>query len=405
MKKILLLVIIFLALLILINQKDDDLSIEAEQLISKVSTPGESISYLYLLGFNANENTDPKKLGSALLEEYRKFDADKKYEINKDLESNVMPLPEGEFFCKAWEDSCLHTLFNSEIDTKKLQADHKVLVARSNIFHEFSEYKTLTKSSAYEQFPPFQYIMAAERIKVLIAIRTYQEGKVEQAILALEHQISQMRHSLELQDNLIGKLVFLIKLSEIIDVLSIITYKSEFKTKKIDQLKPSEKDFSIVSAREFGMSYNTFKELNRHPEFFQIGGNFPGWMSRTIYKPNMTRNAIVPIYSDLTRLSLLTPDQFTKEVEGGKKVTISTSKIRNYVGNVLITMSPEYETYVARFMDFEAKIVLFNHLHKGFDTAINPYYKGETPEVFENKVCFNGPLKDERFLRCLRTKI
>ncbi len=75
---------------------------------------------------------------------------------------------------------------------------------------------------------------------------------------------------------------------------------------------------------------------------------------------------------------------------------------------MLITISPEFDEYVARFSDFDAKLALFNQVHvfnRGLDSMNNPYYGPETPEHSDKKLCFSGPLEDKRSLRCLRVKI
>lgn len=408
MKKVLLLIIPLLAVLFFISQIDDNLSTEANSLIKRVTKAEESDSYLYLNGIYASENDEPKEVGRTILKEYRNQENNNSYEIVNYPESRKIPLPKGELFCSTWEDSCLDILFADDNNIGELLETHKILISRSNKFHEFSEYKTLTKPSVSEQLPPYQYILRAERLKVLNAILVYKKGNPEESIAALLNQFSDMRKSLALQDNLIGKLVFLMKLSDVIDISSVILSESNLKVGKIHSLSHDERDFDMVSARELAMSYYAFKELDRHPEIFQMGGNFPGLITRMVFKPNMTINAVVPIYLRLERLALLSPPEFVQEIENGRDIKISTSIARNYVGSTLASISPDFDEYVARFMDFDAKIVLFNHrynLQQDFSTAENPYYENEAPKISEDKVCFRGPLVDERSLRCMRTKI
>ncbi len=213
---------------------------------------------------------------------------------------------------------------------------------------------------------------------------------------------------MELQDNLIGKLVILMKLSEIIDVTSVILSNENLEGEIIPGLSQSEKGFSMIAAREFGMSYHTFKNLDKNPEFFEMGGNFPGWITRMVYKPNMTVNAIAPVYYQLENLARMAPDDFAKHIEEEQSSPPSTSKLRNYIGDVLISISPEYDQYVAKFYDMDAKIELFNQVHyfkKNLENMDNPYYGSEIPQETDGSLCFTGPLEDKRSLRCLRVKI
>ncbi|MGY0588448.1 MAG: hypothetical protein ACW7DY_22420, partial [Paraglaciecola chathamensis] len=179
--------------------------------------------------------------------------------------------------------------------------------------------------------------------------------------------------------------------------------------KWIPALSPSEKSFAMIASREFGMSYYTFKGLDKHPEFFERGSKVPGWLTRFVYKPNMTINAVAPTYLELERLALLSPAEFAKQIDVSHSSAPSTSKLRNYVGSILIAVSsPQYAEYVARFQDFEAKLALFNQVHYvklTLDRMENPYYGNETPKEAEGSLCFSGPLDDKKSLRCLKVNI
>ena len=397
-----------IAFLVLMTQVDDDLNEEAQDLFGRIDTDGESESYLYLFGIFAEEGENPVNVGKTILEEYRKLEDDESYEVNEYPDSKKLTLPKGDEFCKTWEEGCLEYLFSVDIGTTDLLKDYRVLITRSNRFHEFDEYKTLSKPTINELVPPYQYIASAERIKVLEAISLYKNGDTPKSIENLLAQFSQLRNSMSLQDNLIGKLVFLMKLSEVVDVLSVIMSNEKSNVEAIQSLSEKEKSFYMTAAREFGMSYYTFKKLDRHPEFFKMGGNFPGWLTRIVYKPNMTINAITPIYYRLGNLAKLSPSEFADKIENEERFSPSTSKLRNYVGDNLIAIYPELDLYVARFSDFEAKLALFNQVHvlnRGLDSMNNPYYGPEIPEQSDEKLCFSGPLEDKRSLRCLRVKI
>ena len=410
MKKLLLTIFLlfFVVIVVMTAQVDDDLSKESADLIGRIDTVRTSESYLYLYGIFASEGDEPAKVGRKILEEYRKLDNNDSYEVIEYPDEDKIPLPTGDEFCKAWEKGCLEYIFSSQYDIDSLLNENKLLLARSSKFFEFAEYETLSKPTVHELFPPYQYIAAAERIKILEAISVYSKGNATRALESLSLQFSKLRKSMALQDNLIGKLVLLMKLSEVIDVMSVILSNSKIEAKLIPDLTQSEKSFHMIAAREFGMSYYTFKNLDKHPEFFEIGGDFPGWMTRTVYKPNMTINAIAPIYYKLEQLAQFPSVDFAKRIEANNSDRPSTSKLRNYVGSVLIAISPEYTEYVARFYDLDAKLAIFNqvhHLNLSLDDMKNPYYGKEVPEVVNGNLCFNGPLEDKRSLRCLRVKI
>lgn len=409
MKKILFILVLIITALMGLAQIDDELSEAAVNLVERVQVGGESDSYLYLSGIFASEKENPTVVGKKLLEELRKREADATYQVVEYEASKKIPLPKGRAFCKAWEAGCLSWLFSSEIDVESLLNDNEVLINRSNKFLEFEEYKTLTKPIISEQIAPYQYISAAERIKVLNAISSYKAGNPEEAIESLLSQFSTLRQSLALQDNLIGKLIFLVQLSEIMDVASIILSQEGIKIDRIPSLSPSEKSFYMVVAREFGMSYDTFKSLDKHPNFFEMGTNSPGWIARIVFKPNMTINAIAPTYYRLERLAQLPPSEFSHEIENGNYIRPSTSKIRNYVGEILIGVSsPDFDKHVASFTNFDAKLAIFNQVHSSSsasDGLFNLYDANDVPKEVNGSICFNSPLEDKRNTRCLKVKI
>ncbi len=397
-----------LVLIVILTQFDDNLSEEATSLIARVETKKTSDAFLYLHGIFAEEGEDPISVGIDVLEEYRNFDINESFTISEHPDSNKLTLPDGDEFCKTQEEGCLEYLFSEDISATDLLRQHSTLVSRSNKFHGFNEYRTLSKPTVSEPVPPYQYITAAERIKVISAISLYKNGNASKSVENLLVQFSTLRKSMELQDNLIGKLVFLSTLSEIIDVLSVIMANAVVNIDVIPNLSKSEKSFYDIAAIEFVMMYYTFSDLDRDPEFFKAGGHIPRWLTRIVYKPNMTINAILPIYERLEYLATLSPSELATRLEETENHSPSSSKLRNYAGNTLMSIPPSFDKYVILFADFEAKIALFNQVHifnSDLDNLENPYYGPEKPISSDGKLCFSGPFEDEESLRCLTMEI
>ncbi|MCL6416418.1 hypothetical protein MIB92_12215 [Aestuariirhabdus sp. Z084] len=408
MKKVLSVVVLAVLSLLLLTQIDDDLSEDSKKLISRLNESARSESYLYLYGIFAQAGENPTEVGRSLLQENRKLDADEHYQVIDYPDSNKLPLPKGDEFCRLREAGCLEYLFSSKVNAQELLREHSVLVSRSNRFLQFDEYTTLSKPTAHERIPPYHYLSAAERIKLLQAISIYQNGSAGLAMESLALQFKKIRQSMALQDNLIGKLIFLIKLSDILDVYSVILSREGETAYPIPGLRESEKSFRMIAAREFGMSYYLFKSLDRDPELFTKEGNLPGWLTRMLYKPNMTINAASYEYYRLERLAQLSPADFAQQVALGNQEQPSTSKVRNYVGGTLLSISSDFDSYVASFADFDAKLALFNQLYHSRLTPANmtnPYYGQETPQETKGRLCFSGPLEDARSLRCLKVKL
>ncbi|MES1934685.1 hypothetical protein T35B1_18873, partial [Salinisphaera shabanensis T35B1] len=177
---------------------------------------------------------------------------------------------------------------------------------------------------------------------------------------------------------------------------------------KISALTRSEKSFDVMAAREFGNVYYEFKKLDRNPEFFEISGHFPGWVTRMLFKPNMTINAVAPRYCRVERLAKMSPAALTRELESAAATRPSNLQLRNIAGGVLADIDPRLWTFVPRFSDFDAKLALFNqfhHLGLALDDMVNPYYGKEVPKKIDGSICFDGPLEDKKAIRCLRLEI
>ncbi len=406
MKKISICIVILLTTVLIMFMIDDELTDESKLLIKRTTTSSDSAAFVYAFGMFSAGTEEPGEVGRLLLEEYQKVELDEHYLVNEYPESKQLPLPNGELFCNFQEETCLKSLFSIDFDIGELHQKHQILIQRLETLYKFTEYTTLTKPILTERFPPLRYISAAIRLKLLSAIKMYKLGNSKQAMLMLNTQLSQLRHVLARQDNLLGKIMFLMKLSETVEVMSVIRQASKIGVDKIAPLSVAEKTLSNAFAREFALHYNTLELLDGNPEFFNQGGNLPAWVSRLIYKPNMTINAIAPFFTRLSRVSGLTHVQFVTEMRSADSVDLSASSIRNSAGNVLTSMAmPSFDNYVSRFLDFDAKLLLFNSLDSGIETVSNPYYKHELPIIYPNKICFNGPLEDDHFIRCLRTDV
>lgn len=400
--------IIPIIVLFVVSQIDDDLDPRAMQLIQKIDDTSKSQSYLLLNGIFAAANENPIEVGKQLLDDYNNSLQDQSYQIVEYDKNKKLALPNGEFFCKIAEEQCIETLFKTPITINDIYPSHQVLLERLNKFHKLGDFKTLTKPLLTEPTPEYSYLLKAERLKSLVAISAHQQGESEHAISMLFNQFTTVRKSLATQDTWVGKLMFLMVLSDVIDITSVIITQEKLNGSLITQLTPAETSFEIIAAREFSMGYYVYKELDKSPDFFQIGGDTPEWFVRMIYKPNMTINATLPTYLRLERLATLSPSEFTAETKKLRNPP-KTSAFRNYVGSVLLNVaSPDLDTYVARTFDLNAKIKLFNQLHflkKNPNEIMSPFDGITTPTLLDNMLCFDAPLEDEKLIRCLRTRL
>ena len=408
MKWLLLLVPAAVTGLVLLGQIDEEPSVEVLDLLDRLERESgvESEAYLYLMGLSAAEGVDPQEAGRQhLMTRERAAEDDVAASLIAERSLDALPRPDGELFCSVREKCCLQRLVNADIDIARLLEKHAVLLDRANRFYQYTEYTTLVKPTLEERYPPYQLLSAAERLKSLQALAVYRQGDVDQAGGLLRQQLAALRRAMVYQDSLVGKLVFLMKISEVLDIYSVILASEGHEAEVILPLTDSEKDFSIVVAREFGLSHGILSNLDRHPEIFELKGSLPGWMVRLLYKPNMTLNAIAPLYHRLEMLTSMSAAEFSRVVNSKARASIATSWIRNAVGSVLAREMTSYDEYAARFHDVDAKIALFNHRYQAgsrTDEVSNPYYGSEPPSFSAGSLCLNGPMEDKNFLRCLR---
>ena len=377
--------------------------------MQRLRSDASSEAYFYLLGIFASEDEEPGQLGRALFKRYAQFDSEQESEASIYPENQRLSLPQGQLFCKAKTYCCLSTLFNEYEAIDEVLDENKVLIQRINTFTQFGDYHTLAKPSVYERFPPFEYLSAGERLKTLIAIKHHMQGEHDLAIQLLSQQIQSQRDILANQDNLIGRLVMLVKLSETLDVLSIILTNTGSKVDALPRLNTAEKSFYFVMAREFATAFYGLQDMRHIANYAGDAISAPGWVLATMYKPNMTVNASVGSYTYAEYLATLSAEKFAREIATDRKTRIPTSRLRNNIGYILINIADvNFAPYIARFHDLDAKLILFNRMHAKAvdpDTLDNPYYPGGQPEVFAKRLCFPGPMKNKGALRCLQISL
>jgi len=379
---------------ILANQFDDDLTPEAKYLVQQLQEPEQlsSNAYIFHVGIFAPPHLEPENVGKEILKSTKYGTTNFSYAEVNYPSSDRLPIPRGKLFCSRFNDNnCIRTLFTHNEDIDAIKRDNKILLTRNTKFHSYKNYKTLTRPSKEEHIPQYAYLLKAERILVLDAIQQYRSNNIQKSIEMLYGQLDRLKTAFHHQDHLLGKMIFIAGMDEVLDVASVILAESGVKTKKLNQLTHDERNLDIVAAREFRMAYNAHKNLDRNPELLRLDTRIPEWLIRTIYKPNMSINAVTPIYSRLAKLSTLSLDEFAFELSSKPPQKLETSGVRNILGKLMLDSVQEMDKYVARIMDLNVKIQLFNHrYHEGleFNSAENPYFSLvtsiESEQVAEN---------------------
>ncbi len=420
MKKILSGAILILVAGVLALQIDDDLDPRVLAFLDKTKTT-ESDAYYYLLGMPASAEDDPVRVGREIYKSIRQ--AEEKYFMNpEEFDFDDYPLakklrlPEGDLFCKSWEAGCLAGLFRSKENFEKWISDYQVLLKRYDKFLGFEEYATLSRPMIAEPRPEYWYLMKANRLVVLESIGVGRRHDYPSALSMLSDNIKRLRGQLARQDTMIGKLVLLMQISENIDVTYVISKKAKPEDLfTIPRLSLQERDFEVPMAREFAMMFYEYTQLECSSSFFRIDRRVPCWLDVYFLKPNIMLNVSYPEYARTVEYSRLSHEQFVTRIEGDVPIPIKLSNFRNPIGNVLLRVGyPDYNGYLSRFYDLDAKIALYNALvgygdvNTHLSESINPYYPDDKFASLSSdgsKVCFDGPLPDTRNLRCLPENI
>lgn len=429
-KKIVIGIILFGVIAVLLLQIDDELDPEIATFLEQARPAESSEAYLYLLGIVAAEGEDPLTVGKQLFasmqhaEENYTF-GDEAFGYEGYPADKKLALPEGKFFCSGRDEQCWPTLFSNPSELEQVLRDHATLLKRYQSFVQLADYRSLSKPILLEVFPPFDYMLKANRLVVLNAI--YMADAAEptptQAIDMLARHIVALRQQLIKVDNILGKVIYSALIAESIDALSLISHQNNMVFKdEILPISSLEHDFSTVMPREFAMSFDLFMSMDGHPDFFaksNINDDYkaPSWLVRAVFKPNMTVNNSLLFYKSAIARSQLEQIAFTRAVTGENDDGDQLSKfsIRNYAGNILNRIAvPNFDQYIARFFDLNAKIAIFNQtrdkkqLPEDLDYIQNPYYEaGGTAYYLDDgkTICLTGPLGKDKDHRCLRVKL
>lgn len=421
MKKILFFLALGMALFVA-SQADDALNLDAATFVynpdrtdksDKPDSITDSRAFVYFLGISHNT---PQKAGAERLAALRQRESNP--DAQRAEENASLVTPAGELFCLTRESGCISTLFAAApAEVASLHQQHARLLNNVNAFLRMDDYHTLTQPTFSEEGPPFRALRAAERIKLLGAIARYRQGKPQQALDALLEQFQTLRAMFVQQDTLIGKMVFVIMLSDVLDVASVIANQEDIQPLNISSIAPltsAEKNFAMVAKREFAGYYHLFKNLEK-----ELKAENSAWIARILYKPNMSLNAVAPDFARFSRLTQLSPVAFVEAVspENGKNLSESLSwlyKARNYMGyQLLIVGQADFDRYAGRMHRLNAKIELFNEYvvkkNRPASSIANPFYPGKTAYETDTEqggqLCFAAPVDESTELRCLQTSV
>jgi len=397
-------------------QLDDELSPDSRKMLDSIEWQEPSEAYVYFLGIGASIEGDPMAEGERLLSKIRTFESSFSIDSLKEFEDeNFQPLkyeaplttPQGELFCSLTEEHCIDkVLASSEADLANKKA-YEILEDRYLTLLNMPSMRSMTKPHFNEYIPQYQPLIRANRLVSLRSIHELQgDNNSDVAIDRLYELIELQRNYIEHSDTLIGKVIGFVLLDETIEVLSLLLRKFELNAKPIEFLSKEQLSFEKAMSREFALARSYMVMTAQGDKWEWV----PAWAERITIKANMSSNASAPIYRAVINLSESPQTEFESLLDLSE--SIEASWVRNFFGTFLNQIgTPNFQNYVARGFDLNAKIALFNGTLGNRITAEslsgiqNPYYKSEDQPAkidSENKrACFDEPLVNPKYIRCL----
>jgi hypothetical protein len=388
-------------------QVDDELSPEAEELLAIASAHTETEAFYYLWGMEAAEEDDPVMVGRQIVASIKAAE-DQNTTIEAYPEDKKLSIPSSEIFCGQDSDDCVKTLMQLEwadlpegINTNLILSRYDKFLAMKDHSFEFLDIET--------GVPPYGVLATGHYLRLMEAISLSDTDRSGSVILVQE-DVRRLRGFLETSNNLVAKMIAVHLINNSIDVASVLS-GSQNTIAGIQPLNQSEKNMTETYSTEFQYSYNLLSEVESNQELIDAEVKLPLWVSRMLFKKNMTVNSMAPIIQRAIFESSLTPVEFNQKIKSGIVAQEPEFTIRNYIGGVLNSIGQvDFSSYTARIFDLDAKIVLFNaiagkdvtqldlsEIKNPYDPTKHAYYSQD-----RKRICFDGPLPDRKKIRCLR---
>lgn len=369
--------------------------------------PGESEAYCRLLGLDAPLGQDSRELGCQRLAVHRQWRAAHGFDepMPKPAdEPEPLALP-SEALCVLGEGDCLARLRRDRAALDQLVVGHAELLQRYEQLLALDDYRSLGLPSPDEPLASFASLERANRLLAARALQLAEQGRGGEARDLLQEDVRRLRVWLARADNLILKMVLVRLLGRDLDALAVL-WRAGLVERPARQAPLSAVERSLEEAmrREFALVGGGLLSLEASPQLAAELG-VGAWGLRLGYKPRMTVNDSLRDYLRVARASALETPEFVRDLgaQGEQKPDL-WRRLRNPVGAILggIAM-PDFNRYLARLHDLDAKLALFNALGEAAPTAGNPWRAGQRARWDQRReaYCFAGPLKDTQGLRCL----
>lgn len=421
-KKILIGLVAVLISLSVLLQVDDELSSDAQSMFDGIDWQSPSESYLYLLGLQAPITSDPLTEGKVIFSQYREYEKTFDKQLGNEWESSSdydddrpkLNIEHPSLDCNLTKKGCLKELFETPVDGSRSAQFHELKQRYIN-FMSIGGFRTMAKPHLLEVFPRYTWLVRSRRVLSLDAIHRANEGDAAGALTELYEVLKLETRFMAEADNMIGRMISYVLVNESIEILYALSKVHNVQPDTLPLFQVNQLSLARAMKRELAMSASMSTTIRSADEFRY----WPSWAVNIVYKNNISLNLMAKRYANVVRLSEMSHLEFTSHLNNFNEALGTDISFwhtfRNYWGSLLLNIAePNFHGYIARGLDLNAKIALFNQLAikqpspDVLESAVNPYYslsegglKGAFVDQENQRVCFDGPLEDTRFYRCL----
>lgn len=395
--------------------RDEPPSAEVQQWLQQArNKPAQSAAYVFLAGLDAPLRHSPAALGAARLQAYEQWLASHgPVQGFQPAAQASLALPAGAEFCSIETPTCFSRLQQNQQRLPQVLAEHAALLSRYRYFLRLADYHTLSSPGLAEPLPPLLYLARAQQLLSLQALQLALAGEGSAALALLEEDQAGIRRQLARADQLVLKMTLVAMLNRNLEWL-VRLHRAELvpQPTPLVKLRPAERSLVLAMQREFLLGAVMLENL-REEDIPSLLEEASLWLD---YKPQMTINASLLPHRQVVQLSRTEPVVFAALVKKRPQLPVPNTGLRNRVGNILLDIAgADFVDYVGRLQDLDSKIKLVNlslQLPSGPVTAAqlaalpnrgNPYYAKQPPRLDEQgRMCFDGPLPQKDFGRCVQ---
>ncbi|WP_252272440.1 hypothetical protein [Pseudomonas subflava] len=399
---IVLTILLLLVALVGLLLHDEPLDPQAQAWLEPPAVGAESAAYYQLMGLDAGAGQDPQVVGRARLQAHRQWRTAHRFDdLLTAAAVERIELPR-EPLCMFGEPDCLPRLRGDRARLAELATRHGELLRRYEHLLALNDFRSLSQPSMDEPLANAVALDHANRLRAVQALALAEDGRGAEALALLQWDVHLLRQWLARADTVILKMLLVRQLGSHLDALAAL-YRTGLVPRPETQpaLSEAEHSLEVAMQREFALVGGGMLTMTDNP---QMAAALKGLL-HLMYKPHMTVNDMLPDYRQIAARSHLDAPTFAHTLERSMRDTPSLwRRARNPVGGILggIAM-PDFNPYLARLHDLDAKLGLFNALGQTVPEADSPYRPGHQARWnnMRQAYCFSGPLTDGLYVRCL----